>query len=324
MKDIAAWSEYCKTLAPAISEACVKAPVAAGPGTLTKELGKALPDWHFRHAFCRGGWYRLGGVVDGQGQKVADDLESWAEAALADHDGDFGSLADAFAGQDLHATRLVGRTHYLVSPAGDGTSDFLQLEIEALQEVKGHRLFDDDELPGSLEELIDPRQTNDTPQPLGLPTYHFRRLGHVGAFLGRMVAQGAEPAPIHRMMEDWGKSSAGNASAFYNHWVLAMREHLDRYQQPIFRAQPIATLDGDPPSFDATQGTSGLALQAALIAFDREAGYPMAWYFDMLAHKAVPHWVAQTVVEDALAGFGYLPAKDVDVVRHWLHRPYAV
>ena len=95
MKDIAAWSEYCKTLAPAISEACVKAPVAAGPGTLTKELGKALPDWHFRHAFCRGGWYRLGGVVDGQGQKVADDLESWAEAALADHDGDIQALVVA-------------------------------------------------------------------------------------------------------------------------------------------------------------------------------------------------------------------------------------
>ena len=324
MKDIAAWSEYCKTLAAAVTEACLTAPVAAGPGALGKELAKALPDWHFRHAFCRGGWYRLGGVVDGQGERIADDLERWAEAALAERDGDFAQLADDFAGQDLYATRLVGRTHYLVAPAGAGTSDFLQLEVEALQEVKGHLLFDADDLPGSLEELIDPRQSKATAQPLGLPHYSFRRLGHVGAFLDRMLAQGAEPAAIHRMVADWEQSSAGSTSAFYNHWILAMREHLDRYQQPIFRAQPIATLDGDPPAFSAAPGTTGLPLQTALNAFDREAGYPMAWYFDMLAHKAVPHWVAQAVVEDALGGFAYLPAKDVAVVRGWLHRPYAV
>ena len=52
MKDIAAWSEYCKTLAAAVTEACLKAPVAAGPGALGKELAKALkklgqqqPEW---------------------------------------------------------------------------------------------------------------------------------------------------------------------------------------------------------------------------------------------------------------------------------------
>jgi len=50
----------------------------------------------------------------------------------------------------------------------------------------------------------------------------------------------------------------------------------------------------------------------------------MAWYFHMLTSKAVPHWVAQSVVEDALAGFAYLPQRDVDVVRGWLHRPYSV
>ncbi len=322
MKQSQAWSEYCKSLAPAVVETCAKVPVSSGPGALVKALGSALPDWKFRHALSRGGWYRLGGIVDGNGQRVSDSLEKWVEDALDERDGDFAQLNDDFIDSGYYATRLVGQTHYLVAAVGDGTDDFLQLEIEDLQEMRVHRLFEND--PGSLEDLVDPRGGNDTPQPLGLPFYAFRRIQHIGAFLGRMLAQKPEPAPIHRMIEDWGKTSASNTSAYYNHWVIATREHLDRYHQPVFRAQPIPTLAGEPHEFDAEKGTGGLKLNEALAHFDRETGYPMAWYFHMLTTKAVPHWVAQTVVEDALAGFAYLPQRDVDVVRSWLHRPYAV
>lgn len=324
MKEIVAWSEYCKTLSPILIEALVRAPVSAGPGALVKELARAAPDWHFRHAFCRGGWYRLGGVVDESGGKVSPNLEAWAEAALEERDGDLALLADDLADRKLHATRLVGRTHYLVAPAGDGPADFLQLEVEDLQEVRGHRLFPEGNPPASLEDLVDPRDPGGQPQPLGLPYYAFRRLTHVGAFLQRMLAQSPEPAPVHRMLDDWKDSSAGQTSAWCNHWVIALREHLDRYRQPVFRAQPIATLAGDPPIFGADAGARGVKLHAALQAFDREAGYPFAWYFHMLATKAVPHWVAQAVVEDALADFAYLPQRDVEVVRRWLHRPYSI
>jgi hypothetical protein len=322
MKETLAWTEYCKSLAPAVVETCTKVPVSNGPGAFVKALGLALPDWKFHHALSRGGWYRLGGIVDGDGRRVSDTLESWVEAALDERDGDFGKLIDDFAGQTLYATRLVGQTHYLVGSAGDGTDDFLQLEVEDLQEIRTHQLFAND--PGTLEELVDPQDSTALHQPLGLPFYTFRRLQHIGAFLKRMLAQKPEPAPIHRMVEDWAKSSANCASAFHNHWVVATREHLDRYHQMVFRAQPIATLAGDAPEFSASKGTSGLDLYGALTHFDREAGYPMAWYFNMLTTKAVPHWVAQTVVEDSLAGFAYLPQRDVDVVRGWLHRPYSI
>lgn len=321
MKQSLAWLEYCKSLSPAIVETCAKVPVSSGPGALVRALGQALPDWKFRHALSRGGWYRLGGVVDGAGERISDSLESWAEAALAGCDGDVGRLVDDFTGRTLYATRLVGQTHYLVASAGGTTDDFLQLEIEDLQEMRAHPLFAGE--PGSLEDIVDPRDAGAAPLPLGLPCYAFRRIQHVGAFLQRMRTQKPEPAAIHRMVDDWTTCSASATSAFYNHWVIATREHLDRYHQTVFRAQPIPTLAGEPPEFAGARGTSGLALNAALGAFDREAGYPMAWYFHMLATKAVPHWVAQTVVEDALAGFAYLPQKDVEVVRRWLHRPYA-
>lgn len=322
MKESLAWSEYCKSLAAAVVETCTRVPVSNGPGALVKALGLALPDWKFRHALSRGGWYRLGGIVDADGRRISDNLEAWLEAALAERDGDIGRLVDDFADRALYATRLVGQTHYLVAPVGDGNDDFLQLEIEDLQEMRAHRLFADE--PASLEELVDPRASSEAPLPLGLPFYAFRRIQHIGAFLKRMLAQKPEPAPVHRMIADWTASSAGIASAYANHWVIATREHLDRYQQSVFRAQPIATLAGAAPDFTAAPGTSGLDLYAALGHFDREAGYPMAWYFHMLTSKAVPHWVAQTVVEDALAGFAYLPQRDVGIARGWLHRPYAL
>lgn len=322
MKSNQAWSEYCKSMSPAIVESCAKTAVSAGPSALVKALGNALPDWKFRHALVRGGWYRLGGIVDGQGKKLSDNLEKWVEEGLDERDGDIQQFIDDFADQDLYATRLIGQTHYLTSSIGDADDDFLLLEIEDLQEMRAHPLFIDE--PGNLEDITDPRGSSLNLQPLGLPTYAFRRIQHMGAFLQRMLAQKPEPAPIHRMLEDWSKSSAGGASAYCNHWVIATREHLDRYQQPVFRAQPIATLAGEPPEFEADQGSSGLKLNEAIGHFDREAGYPMAWYFHMLTTKAVPHWVAQTVVEDALGGLAYLPQKDVDVVRSWLHRPYAV
>lgn len=322
MKQVQAWSEYCKSLAPAIVETCTKVAVSGGPGALVKALGQALPDWKFRHALSRGGWYRLGAVLDDKGQRVSDSLETWVENELDARDGDFSQMMDDFADQTLFATRLVGQTHYLVASVGSATDDFLQLEIEDLQEMRVHQLFANE--PTSLEELVDPRGGADTPSPIGLPYYKFRRIQHIGAFLARMLAQKPEPAPIHRMIADWSNSSAGNASPYYNHWVIATREHLDRYHQTVFRAQPIPALSGEAPEFTATNGCTGLKLHEALTEFDRETGYPMAWYFHMLTTKAVPHWVAQSVVEDALAGFAYLPQRDVDVVRSWLHQPYAV
>jgi hypothetical protein len=322
MKETLAWTEYCKSLAPAIVDTCSKVQVSNGPVALVKALSQALPEWKFRHALSRGGWYRLGGVVDAQGTRISDNLESWVENALDERDGDFSRLIDDFEGQTLYATRLVGQTHYLVASAGEETDAFLQLEIEDLQEMRVHQLFANE--PGTLEELVDPRGGTHQSQAIGLPFYTFRRLQHIGAFLKRMLAQKPEPAPIHRMMGDWAKSSAGHTSTWYNHWVIATREHLDRYHQPVFRAQAIATLAGEAPDFTGTPGHSGLQLHEALSHFDRETGYPMAWYFHMLTSKAVPHWVAQAVLEDSLAGFAYLPQRDVDVVRSWLHQPYSL
>lgn len=313
------WSE----LAQAIAEMCVRIPVSAGPGVLAKELAALAPGYAFREVLSRGGWYRLGGVVDGEGNPVASDLERWAEAELANHDEDFHALADAYADSGLRATRLNGKTHYWVASVGNGAADFVQLEIEELQETVCHTLFDGEHLPGSIEELVDRREGCATnPEPVGVPFYALRRVTDVADFLERMRAQKPEPQPVHRFIDAWEKCSAGSATQFSNHWVLAVRDYLDRYRQTILQATPVPAVNGAPPRFESAYGARGLALHEALQRYDRQAGYPMAWFFHMLTLKTVPHAVAVAVLDDMQSGFSYLPERDVQVVRGWLHRAY--
>lgn len=304
-----------------IAELCVRVPAAAGPAALSRELARIAPQLSFREVLTRGGWYRLGGVVDASGKHLADDLEKWAETELAARGDDIGQLCDDYADSGLCATRLTGKTHYLVSSTGDGAADFLQLEIEELQETLCPPLFAGENPPGSLEELIDPRQGGEV-KALGTPFLALRRLTHIGDFLARMREQKPEPQPIHRFIAAWEASSAGAATEFSNHWVVGVREHLDRYRQPQLQAAPVAALNGTPPHFAAGFGIQGLALHGALAHYDKAAGYPMAWFFHMLTVKSVPHALSSAVIDDMQAGFHYLAERDAAVIKDWLYRPY--
>lgn len=308
----------------AVAELCIRVPVTTGSAGLAREFARIDPRLSFRDVLTRGGWYRLGRVVDRSGNIIADDLAKWAESELDVRDDDLHALVEDYADSGLKATRLVGMTHYLVATTGSLAEDFLQIEIEELQEVVSHELFSG-ECPASLEELIDPPRDEvgkARMQPLGVPFYSLRRVTDVAAFLSRMAVQKPEPQIVHRFIKAWQSASAGNATCFSNHWVLAVRESLDRYRQSIFQATPVAAVNGLLPKFDVAYGAQGLALYEALQRFDRQAGYPMAWFFHMLTTKTVSYAVANAVIEDVQAGFSYLPERDVNVVRDWLHRPY--
>ncbi|MRD72386.1 hypothetical protein GH865_03850 [Rhodocyclus tenuis] len=326
-----------RTLADAIDDSCVMLSAQQGglptPGAsqtlarqLAETLARLLPGVRFREALTRGGWYRLGSVIDGNGERVAAQLGRWAEDALASHGGDLHALADDCAARGLRATCLNGKTHYWVAQIGPAATDMLQLEIEELQEVVSHVLVDDDapSQPTSLEELIDPGE--DTARlnlPIGAPFYSLRRLAHVGDFLATLRAQKPQPQAVHRFIDDWQRSSAGASTLFSTHWLLALREYVDRYHQTIYQARPLAAAGKGAPTFASCVGMRGRALQEALTAFDRQAGYPMAWFFHTLTSKAVPLAVTVAVVEDMHAGFHYLPQRDLDVVTDSLHRPYS-
>lgn len=158
--------------------------------------------------------------------------------------------------------------------------------------------------------------------PLGAPFLALRRLTPVSDFLARMRAQKPEPQLIHRFIEAWEASSAGTATQFSNHWVLGVREHLDRYRQTIVHATPVAAVNGAPQRFDGAFGVQGLSLYGALSRYDKAVGYPMAWFFNMITTRSVPHALCAAVIDDTQAGFHYLPERDAEVVKAWLYRPY--
>jgi hypothetical protein len=222
----------------AVAELCVRIPVAAGVAGLAKELARIAPQLGFREVLARGGWYRLGGVVDGAGTRVADDLAQWAETELAAHGDDIHALADAHADQGFRATRLNGKTHYLVANTGPLAADFLQIEIEELQEVVSHALFAG-ETPGSLEELVDPPRVENAKAPalpLDVPFYALRRITDVAEFLQRMGLQKPEPQTVHRFFDAWQASSAGTppSSAIIGWWPCASiaTAFSSRYSRP--------------------------------------------------------------------------------------------
>lgn len=322
MKD---WSELTRK----VGELCAATPVTAGVESLARRIADAEPTLAFREVLARGGWYRLGGVVDAGGRRIAGDLEEWIARELGERAEDIGMLCDDYAESGYRATRLNGRTHYLMAAIGPRAADFIQLEIEELQETLGHELFDADWPPTSVEELVDPRSGQPgaakahAATPLGAPRFALRRLTDAADFVARMAAQKPGPRSIQRFLEHWEGSSAGMTTRFSNHWVLAVREHLDRFRQPILQATPIAAMNGAPPRFDGAFGARGLTLHNALQRYDREIGYPMAWFFHMATGRALPHALAAAVVEDSQSGFDYLPDRDASVIKDWLYAPYS-
>jgi hypothetical protein len=303
-----------------IADACAATPPAEGEGELMDTLKELFPQLEFRSVLVRGGWHRPGGVVDLDKRRVAESLREWAER---ESDGDVATLMDKFRGRQLFATCLAGRTHYLVASTGGSAADFVQLEIEELQEVLDHYLNDPDWLPDSLEEFIDPLDCPRTePEPVGAPRFVFRRLLPVDALIDALRDGKASQDRLLRFMRDWDESSAGKAQ-FCEHWVLAVREYFDQYGVPHTSARPVATGERTLPRA-AGEAARGATLANLLHGFDGEAGYPMAWYFHLLASPGAAPQIIPAVLEDHASTYDYLPPADLAVLRRWLDSPYAL
>ncbi|MGA7178670.1 MAG: hypothetical protein WBX11_03645 [Thiobacillaceae bacterium] len=292
---------------------------------LLAAAGKLVPSCDFRYALTRGGWYRLGGVIRPDGTRLADDLESWAESELEACGGDMEVLLDRHANDGLLTTRQSGLTHYFVAPFGPEAADFIQLEIEELQEQLDRKLVDPGHPPADLPELTDPViPLTVEPQPVGRPHYHFRRITDMRQALARQAAPIGGQSPLARFMAEWNQSSAGVRSHFCKHWIIAVREHQDRYHNTLMSASPISLHARKLKSFPWHAESRGADLSKQILAFDQAAGYPSAWYFHMVAGALTPRDVAFGIAQDMEAGFRYLPDGDIKLLEGWLDFPYAV
>ena len=306
----------------ALASACSETGVRHGLESLQQKLQEDLPELEFESVLTREGWYRIGGVVDADGERVSDNLAAWVEAEAA---GDALELYHRHAAKNLFVTRLNGKTHYLVARTGERPQDFVQLELEELQEVMDRPLFDAESVPDSVEEIIDPFEyTRVEPKPISAPRYLFRRIIPIADYLDELIEKAEIKPPVVRFMADWARSSAGEADAFCRHWVLSFREYTDGYGEPRFHAKPITTYVGEVPVISDDNVPRGAELANLIHAFDRQIGYPMAWYFFMLSHKQVSHQIAEAIHSDLMGAYAYLPVRDMKVLRDWYDRGYGV
>lgn len=311
------------SLAPAdlqwrIAEICQTLATPGDFQSLLAAVQAALPGMTVRHAMTRGGWHRLGGVVDLNGGRIAHNITDWAHAESG---GDVETLLLKLETVQYFATRLNGQTHYLAAQTGTTAGDAIQIEIERLQEVLDRSLTDPDWFPDSVEEFIDPLDfPRLEPEPVGGPRLLFRRLTRISDLV---ASEDAGPR-LKRFLHDWDRSSAAESEDFSAHWVLAIREYQDRDGEDRLSAKPIPVAAARIPALPDAEVARGAALANQIHGFDRELGYPFAWYFHMLTNPKVSHRLAEAVHADLMGAYDYLPARDLRVLRDWYLDPYGL
>jgi hypothetical protein len=292
---------------------------------LLEIANRIRPGCTFSYALNRGGWYRPGGVIKADGKRFADSIEAWAKANLEACGGDMNELIERYAESELQVTRHSGCTHYFVAAYGPGAADFMQLEVEELQEVLDRKLFDDDKLPDDLQELVEPLEPLELEaQAVNAPRYQFRRMIDMRQTLAKVSLAAGRDAGLQRMLTEWSHSSAAARGHFSDHWIVALREHQDRYRNPVVSASLVSRRARTLKPFQWNVELSGVEMLNQLQAFDRAAGYPSAWYFHLVAGTFTPPKVAYAIARDLEGGFSYLPDTEAALVKNWVAAPYSV
>ena len=292
---------------------------------LLEIANRISPGCSFRHALNRGGWYRAGGVIAADGTRIADNLEAWAKAELERSGGDMHELVERHADSGLLVTRHTGRTHYFVAAYGASPSDFLQLEVEELQEVLDRELIDTGNPPEDLQELIEPMKSGALDaQAVGAPRYRFRRLLDMHQAIAKVLLGDGHITGLPRLLAEWLHSSAASRGHFSDYWIVALREHHDCYRNPVVTASLVSRQARALKPFPWNIELSGVEMLAQLRAFDRSAGYPSAWYFHLIAATFTPPKIAYAIARDLEAGFSYLPDAEVALLKSWVVAPYSV
>jgi hypothetical protein len=293
--------------------------------TLLEIVNRVCTGCTFRYVLNRGGWYRPGGLIAADGKRVADSLEIWAKAELKSCGGDMHEFLEKYEDAGLLATRHTGRTHYFVAAYGKAPADFLQLEVEELQEVLDRKLIDTEHVPEDLQELLEPIAPEAVDaQAIAAPRYRFRRLIDMRQTVAKVSSAAAKNAGLPRLLAEWTHSSAATRGHFSDHWIVSLREHQDRYRNPMMAVSLVSRRARELKPFQWNIELTGVELFQQLQAFDRAAGYPSAWYFHLVASTLTPPKIAYAVARDLEGGFSYLPDTEAALIKGWVAQPYSV
>ena len=309
----------------AITDCCKKIIPGQTEEYLLSKLQGLIPDMPIRHVFSGEEWYRLGGVVDTDGNRIANDLIEWVERTYLECGQNLQTLIDHTLEKQLIATRQTGRTLYFVVQTGTSAEDFTLIEVDKTLEVSDRMLADEQNPPEDLEELIDPLYPFCIESYcFGHSRYTYRRKTDVKLFMEVINERHAGEHPAQRFMDDWNRSSAGQKNRMSEDWIIRPYQHIGRFGEQIVNVEIVNTHQSKLPDLENVIGKKGSALSNVLNRFDRQIGYPFAWFFYMLKGKQVSPHNAEAVFRDISGDFAYLPERDEAVLRDWIARPYNV
>jgi hypothetical protein len=308
-----------------IADCCKKLIPDQSDELLLQRLQALAPGFPLRLALTGEEWYRLGGVVDVDGNHIASDLVEWVERTYLECGQDLQVLIEHVLERKLIATKHTGRTLYFVIQTGERAEDFLLIEIEKTREMSDRMLVDPANIPEDLEEFIDPLV------PLciesygfGCSRYQYRRKTDVALFMEVINERHVGEHPVQRFIDDWNRSGIGSKVAMSEDWIIRPYRHTGRFGEQIVNVEIINTHKDNLPYLEDFAGKKGNALANVLTRFDRQAGYPFAWFFYMLKGKLVSTHCAGAVFRDITGDYAYLPKRDEAVLRDWMASPYNV
>ncbi len=308
-----------------LARICKNTTASDDDARLIEALRQRYPGVDFRLARGAEEWYRIGGVVDSTGNRLAKDISEWADRAFLECGQNFKTLLRHCRENGLIATRHQGTTLYIAAPLGEKAEEFLQIEVDRIQEIRDRLLVDKEHLPEDLEELIDPLDPIAVEQePLGSVSYVYRRKTEVAVFMEELDTHHASKHPARRFMEDWNRGSACRHRPFCHEWNLKLHQHRGRFGENKMDVAAMAVNHAPLPRMEANVGKKGTALQSALGHFDKHAGFPFAWFFYMVAKLYVPPMLGEAVHRDLDGDFAYLPHRDTAILRDWIADPYFV
>jgi hypothetical protein len=190
--------------------------------------------------------------------------------------------------------------------------------------VLDRRLFPGDEPPADLQELVDPlHPATLAAHPVAPPHYRFRRLTDMRYVVVRLPAPVGQIHPLSRFLGEWASSQARSKHHFCDHWIVALREHQDRYCNPVLSASPVSLHARKLKPFHWNPQSRGVDAASQLQAFDRAAGHPGAWYFHLVTGGLMPREFAATLAGDLDAGYNYLREQDAKLLMEWMRTPYS-
>lgn len=309
-----------------LAKLCKETVPGADDSALIERLQEAHPGQSVQLARVGQEWYRLGGVIDRQGNRLAQDLMEWSERAFIECGQNLQTLVRHCREQRLIATRHQGVTLYVTVRTGDQAQDFVQIEIDRSQELADRYAVDPVVAPNDLEEVVDPLEpAMVTPYAVAPPRYVYRRKTDVALFLAELAQHRVDAHPAQRFADDWNRSSAGQGGTpFCGLWTLRLSQHSGRHGERVMNVEVVAARGIGPAHLTDVAGVRGKALASLLSRFDTDVGYPFAWYFHMVKGRGVSPHVGEAVFRDLSRDYAYLPAKDAKVLADWVAAPYFV